>query len=379
MKKIGFCFLSHQAHVRHQLPIAVEFSKLYPEFQVDLLVTSDAVLAEVNENLKDLSGFNLNINMLSGTLLKTLVGKVKGRLYPNIKNVINNNEKLFFNYDALVTPHHTLDRVMELDVNRVIQYICTFHGAGDGEVGFDKRFSAYDLLLTSGRDIDRRLHREGIVHLGNESKITGYTKLENIKTSDFKCFNNDKPIFLYNPHYEPRLTSWGKWGQEVLRYFSDQDKFNLIFSPHVKLFNGKSPSYLNKYANSDSVYIDINSGRMMDATYTAQADVYLGDVSSQVYEFLYFKEKPVIFLNAQNVKNWRDDPSYQMWKMGDVIQDISDLNKVVGCAQGVHKSSYHTIQAGILKDKFSKTGVAASVLGAQALHDYITKKKKTLS
>ena len=35
-------------------------------------------------------------------------------------------------------------------------------------------------------------------------------------------------------------------------------------------------------------------------TYTKQADIYLGDVSSQVYEFM-LKPRPCIFFNPENI------------------------------------------------------------------------------
>ena len=361
MKKIGFCFLSHQAHVRHQLPIAVEYSRLNPTDQVDVLFTTQAVLEEIERNLNGYASDNFNLILLKGSTLKTIVGKIKGRLYPNTRNIINTNKSLFLDYDILVTPHHTLDRVMELDIERKIKYICTFHGAGDGEVGFDSRFSAYDLLLTAGEDIYSRLVSEKIVHRFNEAAIIGYPKLENIKSITEKCFINGEITYLYNPHYEPHLTSWPLWGEGILKWFSNNKKVNLIFAPHVKLFNGTLPSQFEKYLECSNIYIDVNSERMMDATYTSQADVYIGDVSSQVYESLYFGLKPVIFLNAQGVTGWQGDPNYKMWKMGEVVNSLSDFGHAVESCVSSHQLDYKAVQEKILKNKFSRTDMSAAV------------------
>ena len=69
----------------------------------------------------------------------------------------------------------------------------------------------------------------------------------------------------------------------------------------------------------------------MDMTYTRNTDIYVGDVSSQVYEFLV-KPKPCIFLNSHDA-NWQDNPDYGHWAMGQVCNDLDEfkvsLNKAV--------------------------------------------------
>ena len=55
-------------------------------------------------------------------------------------------------------------------------------------------------------------------------------------------------------------------------------------------------------------------------TYMLAADIYLGDVSSQVYEFL-LEPRPCIFLNGHNVA-WQNDPYYFHWKLGQVVGDV---------------------------------------------------------
>ena len=55
-------------------------------------------------------------------------------------------------------------------------------------------------------------------------------------------------------------------------------------------------------------------------TYILAADIYLGDVSSQVYEFL-LQPRPCIFLNGHGV-TWKHDPYYVHWKLGQVVDDL---------------------------------------------------------
>ncbi len=47
-------------------------------------------------------------------------------------------------------------------------------------------------------------------------------------------------------------------------------------------------------------------------SYTTAADIYLGDVSSQVYEFLY-EPRPCLFLNSHEFA-WKSDPNFAHWK-----------------------------------------------------------------
>jgi hypothetical protein len=70
-------------------------------------------------------------------------------------------------------------------------------------------------------------------------------------------------------------------------------------------------------------------------TYLRAADIYLGDVSSQVYEFL-LEPRPCIFLNAHGV-SWRGDPSYLHWSLGRVVDRVaSDLGPALESAFASH-------------------------------------------
>jgi len=364
-KKIGFCFLAHQAHTPHQLPIAAQLS-FFSDYMVELIVTTQATFNDLNNLLQQYPGHNCTIRFINGTKIKTWIGRLKGRLYPNIRNVINNNNALFLSYDILVTPHANLDAVFKLDKSRKIKYVCTFHGAGDGDIGFDIAFSNYDLLLTSGTDVDERLRSERVVHAKNTSVIIGYPKYDLVKTASNTLFNNDNTVFVYNPHYAKYLTSWNMFGQTVLDFFANNSQYNLVFAPHIKVFDGHKPSELNKYLQYPNIIVDVNSNKLMDATYTKGADVYIGDVSSQVYEFLYFGLKPAIFLNAFNKKSWENSPNLQMWKTGTVVHEISAFSKAIANAQKSHVN-FIDVQRDLIERKFSKTDVCPGLRGAQAI------------
>jgi hypothetical protein len=363
--RVGFCFLSHKAHVRHQLPIALKLAE-ESGYQVELLVTTNDVYDEIMRVAPNLEQSKCNIQFLKGTTVKTLIGSIKKRSYPNIKNVVKANKRIFLSYDALVTPHSNLNDVMDLDKNRRIKYICTFHGAGDNHIGFDQKFAKYDLLLAPGEDVAARLKAEGIYHHDNHLEIIGYVKFDTVSKTNSKIFDNNNPVILYNPHYMKGLTSWAQFGDAVLEYFAANTQYNLIFAPHLKLFEKGVPSYIADYNQYPNIHVDCESDKLVDCTYTKQADVYLGDGSSQVYEFLYFKKSPVIFLNTSTVQDWKSDPNYLMWHLGCVIQDIKEfdgcIEKQLECPQAL--LSQQTVA---VNNKFHVSGKQPAVLGAEAI------------
>ena len=58
-------------------------------------------------------------------------------------------------------------------------------------------------------------------------------------------------------------------------------------------------------------------------TYTRAADIYLGDVSSQVYEFLS-EPKPCVFVTKPTTQ-WQGNPDYAHWLYGPVCHSVSDV------------------------------------------------------
>ena len=370
MTKIGFCFLAHQAHTAHQLPIAAHLS-LMTGYAVELIVTTQVTVNDLQILLTQYPDHNCTFRLIKGGKLKTWLGRLKGRLYPNVRNVINCNKALFLSFDVLVTPHANLDAVFKLDKNRKIKYVCTFHGAGDGDIGFDKIFSNYDLLLTAGIEVDKRLKVEGVVHDNNRSRIIGYPKYEVIKVSTTSPFNNNNPVFVYNPHYGNSLSSWPTFGLQVLDFFANHPQYNLVFAPHIKVFDGRPSEVLNQYSQFANIIIDVSSSKLMDASYTSVANVYIGDVSSQVYEFLYFALKPVIFLDVANRQNWENQPSFQMWKTGTVVNSMAKFPQAVASAQHTH-GDFIDVQRDLVVRKFSQTGAAPGLRGAQAIADFMS-------
>lgn len=101
-------------------------------------------------------------------------------------------------------------------------------------------------------------------------------------------------------------------------------------------------------------------------TYTQRADLYLGDVSSQVYEFLR-TPKPCLFLNASGA-DWREDPSYQHWLYGQVLDSVDHLGDAIDQAFATH-NDYRQAQIEGIAETFDVQNTPTSERAAQTIVD----------
>lgn len=191
------------------------------------------------------------------------------------------------------------------------------HGAGDREGGYRARHAAFDLTLVAGEKDRRRLIVRGLCQPGN-CAVGGYAKFE-LRAPRQRFFPNDRPVLLYNPHFDARLSSWVNHGPDVLAALEALEGWNVIIAPHTKLGCRIPPIE----TSAPHIRVDMGSRHSIDMSYTMSADVYLGDVSSQVYEFL-LAPRPCIFLNLER-RDWRGDESFAHWRLGQVIEDIAML------------------------------------------------------
>ncbi|MEO6091439.1 MAG: hypothetical protein ABIT04_02190, partial [Novosphingobium sp.] len=174
------------------------------------------------------------------------------------------------------------------------------HGAGDRAVTYHPGKAGFDAFLVAGVKAKRALIRHGVAR-DDQVRVVGYAKFDAIgSTSRTRQFANDNPVFVYNPHFDPHLSSWYGSGPALLDWFASPAGRgrNLIFAPHIMLFRKKlhiSPEYRvaklrpgikQEWRRADNILIDVDSAKLTDMTYTLAADAYIGDVSSQVYEFM---------------------------------------------------------------------------------------------
>ena len=116
-----------------------------------------------------------------------------------------------------------------------------------------------------------------------------------------------------------------------------------------------SSSRLPAYSPPSGCRTALSSGRSAassDMSYTNRADIYLGDVSSQVYEFLR-QPRPCLFLNSHGV-DWQDDPNYLHWRSGPVLTSAEGLIDAIDAAVVTH-SHYAPVQQALIDSWASRS------------------------
>jgi hypothetical protein len=380
--RIGFLYNHDAPHqVMHSASIVEAILKQAPDTEVSLLASSQELL----DTALDICGPAVALCIQHRVLGVPAIGAAAAHALDFISpasRVYNlfAHRKLLGSFDALVVTERTslvLRRFQQCDRTALI-YIS--HGAGDRAIGFQPDIAKFDLILLSGDKLRQRFLAKGDV-ADNRIRIVGYPKLDSVKRlvgRDQPVFNNGKPVVLYNPHFEPYLSSWYKMGEHVLDYFLNTDRYNLIFAPHVMLFRRhvhislehRTFQYLRalakKYRNVPNIHIDLGSRSSIDMTYARQASIYVGDVSSQVYEFLLLGQRPCIFLNAHGAKEWQRNPDYRFWAFGPVVTDIDGLIQALAAAP-TSVDQYRAVQAAALQETFSVCEATPSSRAAHAI------------
>ncbi|WP_257539631.1 hypothetical protein [Sphingobium sp. CFD-1] len=253
----------------------------------------------------------------------------------------------------------------------------TRHGAGDRAIGFDKASAGFDHILCSGEKIRRRL----IVDAGVDPdiiSIVGYPKFDLVRASGRSHhIERDRPVILYNPHPSPHLSSWYRHGRKVLDFFGRHPERELIFAPHVMLFERpfvltidkltvrRAGTIQNRYLHGDNIHIDLGSRASTDMSYTMAADLYLGDASSQVYEFL-LRPRPCIFFNSHGI-DWQGDPNFAHWHAGEVISGPAQLQGALDRADKLHQDHYRAVQERMFAESFDLDGRPSSERAADII------------
>ncbi len=99
-------------------------------------------------------------------------------------------------------------------------------------------------------------------------------------------------------------------------------------------------------------------------SYVRRADIYLGDVSSQVYEFIR-EPRPCVFLDGRQTA-WRQDESYTHWGFGPVIERLEDLFPALESAVA-SQPAFDAVQRSGFQNTFDATSESASNRAAKAI------------
>ena len=382
--RIAFLYNHEAGHqVRHSAAVIPQLVKQFPNVEITVLGTSNGLLEIVREVAGRQVEKSCKFIKISIPSWHKPIARVADKVVPFSRlDQLYSNRSIFASFDALIVTEGTSLFLKKLKGLEHLKIIRIDHGGGDRSIGFQPSFARNDLVLLPGVK-----QRDRYLELGymseSQMSVVGYSKFDSI-TMDapdrLRLFSNDNPVVLYNPHPEPYLSSWYTMGLEVLEYFYNSADYNLVFAPHVMLFLRRihissewfafkfRKSLPEKYFNRSNILIDLGSSASLDMTYTLGSDIYIGDASSQVYEFL-IKPRPCIFLNSHGAK-WQNDPNYLFWKFGPVIDKVSGLDECLRDALKDHPK-YKAIQQKMFALTFDKKESPASMRAAKAIADFL--------
>lgn len=364
-RRVGFLFLGPAAHIAHAATVAFELDAM-PGYEATALVSSD-VHAETIGGLAARYGGDCRVERLQAGPLHRLLRLYKRRAHPRVRYVLGHNRRRLGEFDALVSTdaHPALGRLRDRP-----RMVLAGHGAGLRAHGRYPGMDAFDLFLLPGRTKLDRLRQMGYVD-EERSRIIGYPKFDLATAGRGRAplFGNGNPVVLYNPHFNPRESSWPRWGRRVLDWFLAHPQYNLVFAPHVLLSAHARVRLAKRHLRAANIHVDLAGPALIDMTYTGLADIYLGDVSSQVYEFVGHRPRPCIFLDPHR-RPWRDNPNLDMWRMGTVLDDLAGLGHVLQTARACF-DRYRAEQLRATADAFDLREIPAGRRGAQAIADLL--------
>ncbi len=374
-KIIAIIFLDEIHHVYHFISVAVELSK---KNQVHIL-TNPGKHTFLHNTLQQLDGKNVIIEKLPTSAIRAFTDKLKGRKLPRKGFWIKKNQNyLLNNFDALIFTDYFHQILLKSRKNKEKPKFIKFpHGVAGRAYAYRNDLLDFDMHLIFGNYYYEQLKKKNL--LSKHTAVVGYPKLDVLKNVETeRIFHNDKPVVLYTPHFSPPFSSWHFMGLEVLEFFYNSKDHNLIFAPHINLFNkigGDNASVIpEKYLKAKNIHIDLGSNKSVDMTYLRNADIYLGDVSSQIFEFI-INARPCIFINAEEIDCWNDD-NYRFWKCGEVIETVDELPNALATAK-IKFEIYKPIQEKITTENFyMEEGSTASERAAKAINLFLDQSEK---
>jgi len=317
-KTIGLLLVGGLHHIFHLVPIVAGLEKI-DTLKTVIYVRSIAEKEACARLLKGLAVGSIDIKILESRPLAK-------RLSPKLSFLLG-HLKIWKKLDAIIVVERT-STILRYISRKLPPLIHIPHGAGDRAKSYDSRIRHFDHVLVAGEKDKNRMISLGLVTPEN-CHVTGYIKpyaVKQLNPNRPSFFNNANPTVLYNPHFATKLSSWTEFGKPLLDAFAKHKDFNFIVAPHIRLFSkaeDTEKAAILAFEEFDNIHVDLGSEQSTDMSYTRAADIYLGDVSSQVYEFLS-EPKPCIFIANADV-NWQGNPDYAHWRYGPVCHSAAEV------------------------------------------------------
>lgn len=371
--KIAFLFNAQTHQLLHGITIAEELATRW-NVQVDILSASSRHLKLARAIVRPRNRSLLHFEQLGSRLLHGLAALTGSVVPPKVLTLFDARRRLD-SYAAIALPERTSTIMRRFGVTRP-RLIHVDHGAGDRAAGFDPRIAQFDFAMLAGEKQRRRMLDEGLIRHGAH-EVVGYPKFEaadRLRDPCWSPFADPKPVILYNPHFSSDLGSWTRDGMKIVDAVVRDGRYNLIFAPHIRMCDSRAKrkamlAALKPYLNAPNLHIDLGSRRSIDMTYTMLADVYVGDVSSQIYEYLRHP-RPALFINS-HYKAWQDDENYAHWRFGPVIWRGEDIIAGIDRAIADHRL-YRNAQIRAFTNTFTiDRDESCSIRAAAAIAAYL--------
>lgn len=338
--KVTFLYNAQLHQIPHSLPIALELAEHHRDIEVDIAATDPTHLAFAHDLAQRYgAGRPARYMQLRRPWYVQIKAAMTAQVAPNKRRSLFMNLPYFAGCQAIVTPERTSLALKRAGVIPATRMIYTGHGAGDRAMLVAPEIGEFDYVLNAGRKVEQRRLAAGLLRPGAYTSGV-YAKFDwalRDAAQPPRLFDNDRPTVLYSPHFDPELSSWPLAGQAVLDWFASNTRYNLVFAPHVRLFDPpRAYKYFafRRYRGLRHLRIDLGSPRCIDMSYVLGADAYLGDVSSQIAEFLV-RPRPCLFLNPRRT-DWEDRPEYRFWTLGPVLDDAARLESALAQAFASH-------------------------------------------
>lgn len=349
MLRVAFVAVSQAHQFLHWIPAALELARR-DGVRVEVLGGSRASLNFVRSYDRD--GLLNIIHLPTPTIRRdTLFSPPKRRL------TLRLHWRKFQRNDLIVTTESTTE-FLKLNTPFDKPMVRMRHGAGDRFGGYRQKISSFDGVIVNGEKDKQRLIKYGIMP-PDQIAVCGYCKFEAI-SAPYDPFADGKPLAIYNPHFDPTVSSWYGHQREILDAMAAVPDWNFVVAPHIKVTKGRRlmPS------PASNIIIDPGSVHSIDMGYVEASKVYIGDASSQVYEFVR-RPRPCIFLNP-NHHEWRGDDHFRHWNFGQVIADMGEIGPALSRCREL-QPSFEAAQIAALEDSLDPSPVPASVRHADAL------------
>jgi hypothetical protein len=333
-RPVAFLFLGETLLIPHLYPVVEALAEAAPDLPIDVWVSTSVHEALIGRWLAKAGITSARIRRAPG--FRMLAGEDDGRNPPlpaKLPMLLRLAPRL--NRAALAVCAEQTSLWLPRTLPMRPRFVNVLHGAGSMMNRDDPRRRAAWKTIVPGEAERNMLAMHGV---DRDSVVAvGYIKAGfRHRTAARALFANERPIVLYAPHWQRNRSSWWAWGPQAIETVLASGRYNLIFAPHQRLAE-KAPEVrevVATLAGRADVHCDLDSFAMVDGSYTAAADLYLGDTSSQVVEFL-MRPRPCVFLDSAGVA-WAGDPSYAMWEAGEVVTDIARLDAALAHAPELH-------------------------------------------